>query len=77
MLLFGGIWNTFGLCTKKVIGHFKQDLMEHLSMRMEESHSENDLNCEAKLRKVQRGRTLVCGLKIILMTFWQKIQLLF
>lgn len=64
MILFGGIFNTLGFRTRKVMGHLKQTLMGPTSRNMEDNGSDGDLNCGAQLMKLQ-SRILTCGLEII------------
>ena len=45
MLLFGEIWKTLGLWTRKEMRHFKPDLMRNPRRSMEDSDVEGDLNC--------------------------------
>lgn len=50
MLLFGGIWNTLGLWTRKAVEHYKQGLMGHtlaILRGVEDSSAESDFSCEA------------------------------
>lgn len=49
MLLFGRIWNTLGLWTRKAVEHCKQGLMGHTLAihRGVEDSAESDFSCEA------------------------------
>ena len=44
MHLFRGIWYTLWFWTRKVIGHFKWDLMDHPSRNIKNSGGVSDLN---------------------------------
>jgi hypothetical protein len=52
MLLYGGIWKTLGLWTRKAIVHIRQNLIGHPSRIMENG-------AKGTLREFQRGIALV------------------
>lgn len=74
MKFVGGIWKTFGLWTRKLVGHFKLDLIGHPSRKTEDS-VDWDLSCGDPAQEVSEGRILGSDLESILVTFWWRMWL--
>lgn len=49
MLLFGEIWKSLELLTKKLVECYKQGLM-YVNMDMEDSNAENSITVEAQVK---------------------------
>lgn len=64
MLFVGEICKILGFLTRIVVRHLKWGLMGHPCRSMEGS-SVHDLYCEGHLKRIQRGRLLVCDLETI------------
>lgn len=68
-LLCGGIWNTLGLRTRKVIGHFKPDFMGRPSRKTGDRGAEGELTVGDWLKRLQRS-VLACGFETNLVIVW-------
>lgn len=51
MLFVGAEWKTFGLWTRKVVGYFKQVLMNYPSRSIEDSQAEGIVEWRATLKR--------------------------
>ena len=58
MLFVGGKWKTLGVCTRKAVGHFKQDLTGHHSMSTEDN-AKGSLNCGGPDQEVSEGKSTI------------------
>ena len=69
MFLFGGMW-IWGLCIWKAMECFMKDLMGHPCRNIEDIGAKDGSNYANRSKRFQWKRTLVCGLKTVLLIFW-------